>query len=192
MVSKFDHVLLDLLWRWRRDELGADIPLIVSNHDDLRFLADGFGVEYHHIPVSSDTREVAESQTLELFDAAGIDLVVLARYMQILTPSFLERYPEAIINIHHSFLPAFIGADPYRQAFERGVKVIGATAHYATAELDEGPIIEQGVARVTHRDTVVDLKRTGQSLERDVLARAVRWHLEARVLVWDNKTVVFA
>ena len=192
MVSKVDHALLDLLWRWRRNELAVDIPLVVSNHDDLRELVGNFGVEYHHVPVTKGTKDEAEAQTLELFEAAGVDLVVLARYMQILTPSFLDRYPNAIINIHHSFLPAFIGADPYRQAFERGVKVIGATAHYATADLDEGPIIEQGVARVTHRETVADLKRTGQSVERDVLARAVRWHLETRVLVWGNKTVVFA
>lgn len=192
MVSKVDHAMLDLLWRWRRNELDVDIPLVVSNHEDLRGLVGNFGVTYHHVPVSRDTKAEAEARTLELFEQADVDLVVLARYMQILTPSFLEHYPNAIINIHHSFLPAFIGADPYRQAFTRGVKVIGATAHYATADLDEGPIIEQGVARVTHRDTVEDLKRTGQSIERDVLARAVRWHLEARVLVWGNKTVVFA
>ena len=192
MVSKADHALLDLLWQWRRGELAADIPLVVSNHDHLRADVEGFGVPYHHVPTSRDTRAEAEARTLALFDEAEIDLVVLARYMQILSPAFVARYPHRIINIHHSFLPAFVGADPYRQAFERGVKVIGATAHYVTADLDEGPIIEQGVARVTHRDTVAALKRTGQSLERDVLARAVRWHLEARVLVWGNQTVVFA
>ena len=192
MVSKVDHALLDLLWRWRRNELAVDIPLVVSNHDDLRSLVGNFDVPFHHVPISKETKAEAEAHALELFDNAGIDLVVLARYMQILTPAFLERYPHAIINIHHSFLPAFIGADPYRQASERGVKVIGATAHYATADLDEGPIIEQGVERVSHRDSVADLKRTGQSIERDVLTRAVRWHLEARVLVWGNQTVVFA
>ncbi|MEO0557889.1 MAG: formyltetrahydrofolate deformylase [Bacteroidota bacterium] len=192
MVSKFDHALLELLWRWRRDELGADVALVVSNHDDLRFLADSFGVEYYHIPVTKETKADAEAQAIELFEGAGVDLIVLARYMQILTPEFVSQYPNRIINIHHSFLPAFIGADPYRQAFERGVKVIGATAHYVTEDLDEGPIIEQGVTRVSHRETVEDLKRTGQSIERDVLARAVRWHLEARVLVWGNQTVVFA
>ena len=192
MVSKFDHAMLELLWRWRRDELGADVSLIVSNHDDLRYLADSFGVEYHHIPVTKATKPEAEARAIELFDNANVDLVVLARYMQILSPEFVAHYTRRIINIHHSFLPAFIGADPYRQAFERGVKVIGATAHYVTEDLDEGPIIEQGVARVTHRETVEDLKRTGQSIERDVLARAVRWHLEARVLVWGNQTVVFA
>jgi formyltetrahydrofolate deformylase len=139
-----------------------------------------------------DTKTEAEERTLSLFAEAGVDLIVLARYMQILSPTLVAAYPGRIINIHHSFLPAFIGADPYRQAFERGVKVIGATAHYVTEELDEGPIIEQGVARVSHRDSIPDLKRIGQSLERDVLARAVRWHLEARVLVQGNKTVVFA
>ena len=192
MVSKLDHALLELLWLWRRGELDAEVPLVVSNHDALRAEVERFGVEYHHIPVSRDTKADAEARTLELFDAAGVDLVVLARYMQILSPAFVGRYPSRIINIHHSFLPAFIGADPYRQAFDRGVKTIGATAHYVTADLDEGPIIEQGVARVSHRDAVADLKRTGQSLERDVLARAVRWHLEARVLVHGNKTIVFA
>ena len=192
MVSKYDHALLDLLWRWRRGELDADVPLVVSNHDDLRGDVEGFGVPFHHVPVTPDTKADAEAHTLSLFDEAGVDLVVLARYMQILSPAFVDRYPGAIVNIHHSFLPAFVGADPYRQAFERGVKVIGATAHYVTADLDEGPIIEQGVARVTHRDTVADLKRTGQSLERDVLARAVRWHLEARVLTWGRRTIVFA
>ena len=142
--------------------------------------------------MTRDTKAEAEARTFALFDEAGVDVVVLARYMQILSPAFVARYPRRVINIHHSFLPAFVGADPYRQAFERGVKVIGATAHYVTEDLDEGPIIDQGVARVSHRDTITDLKRTGQSLERDVLARAVRWHLEARVLVHENKTVVFA
>ncbi|MEM1116250.1 MAG: formyltetrahydrofolate deformylase [Bacteroidota bacterium] len=192
MVSKVDHALLELLWLWRRGELDAEIPLVVSNHDDLRPEVERFGVAYHHVPVTKEAKADAEAETLALFEAAGVDLVVLARYMQILSDGFVARYPGRIINIHHSFLPAFIGADPYRQAFERGVKVIGATAHYVTADLDEGPIIEQGVARVTHRQSVADLKRLGQSLERDVLARAVRWHLEARVLVHENKTVVFA
>ena len=192
MVSKFDHALLELLWLWRRDELDAEIPLVVSNHDTLRGEVERFGVAYRHVPVTKDTKAEAEARTIELFEAADIDVVVLARYMQILSPTLVGRYAGRIINIHHSFLPAFIGADPYRQAFERGVKVIGATAHYVTEDLDEGPIIEQGVARVSHRDRVPDLKRIGQSLERDVLARAVRWHLEARVLVHGNKTVVFA
>ncbi len=192
MVSKVDHALVELLWLWRRGELDADLPLVVSNHDDLRAEVERFGVAYHHVPVSRDTKAEAEARTLALFEDAGVDLVVLARYMQILSPAVVDRYPGRIVNIHHSFLPAFVGADPYRQAFERGVKVIGATAHYVTADLDEGPIIEQGVARVTHRQSVAELKRLGQSLERDVLARAVRWHLEARVLVHGNKTVVFA
>ena len=191
MVSRVDHALLELLWLWRRGELDADIPLVVSNHDVLRAEVERFGVPFHHVPVT-DGKADAEAAALALFDAAGVDLVVLARYMQILSPAFVARYPNRILNIHHSFLPAFVGADPYRQAFERGVKVIGATAHYVTDALDEGPILEQGVARVTHRQTVADLKRLGQSLERDVLARAVRWHLEDRVLVHGNKTVVFA
>ena len=192
MVSKVDHALLELLWQWRRGELDAEVGLVVSNHDDLRAEVERFGVAYHHVPVTRETKAEAEAATLALFEDAGVELVVLARYMQILSPAFVDRYPARVINIHHSFLPAFVGADPYRQAFERGVKVIGATAHYVTADLDEGPIIEQGVGRVTHRQTVADLKRVGQSLERDVLARAVRWHLEGRVLVHGNKTVVFA
>lgn len=192
MVSKVDHALLELLWLWRRGELDAEMALVVSNHDTLRDEVERFGVPYHHVPITRETKPEAEAQALSLFDEAGVDLVVLARYMQILSPDFVARWPERIINIHHSFLPAFIGADPYRQAFERGVKVIGATAHYVTSDLDEGPIIDQGVARVSHRDSVSDLKRLGQSLERDVLARAVRWHLEARVLTHGNKTVVFA
>ncbi len=192
MVSTFDHALLELLWLWRRGELDAEIPLVVSNHDDLRTEVERFGVTYHHVPITKETKPDAEAQTVALFDEAGVDLIVLARYMQILSPDVVDRYPGRIINIHHSFLPAFVGAAPYRQAFERGVKVIGATAHYVTADLDEGPIIEQGVVRVTHRQSVQDLKRLGQSLERDVLARAVRWHLEGRVLVHENKTVVFA
>ncbi|WP_412063416.1 formyltetrahydrofolate deformylase [Rubrivirga sp. IMCC45206] len=191
MVSKVDHALLELLWQWRRGDLDADIALVVSNHDALRAEVERFGVPFHHVPVTRDTKGEAEAATVALFDEAGVDLVVLARYMQILTPDFVDRYAGRIINIHHSFLPAFVGADPYRQAFERGVKVIGATAHYVTADLDEGPIIEQGVARVSHRQSVAELRRLGQSLERDVLARAVRWHLEARVLVQGNKTVVF-
>lgn len=192
MVSKVDHALLELLWQWRRGELDADIPLVVSNHDALRAEVERFGVPFHHVPLAKDAKPEAEAEALALFDAADIDLVVLARYMQILSSGFVDRYPHRIINIHHSFLPAFIGADPYRQAFERGVKVIGATAHYVTADLDEGPIIEQGVARVSHRQSVAELKRLGQTLERDVLARAVRWHVEARVLVHGHKTVVFA
>lgn len=192
MVSKFDHALLEILWLWRRGELECEIPLVVSNHDDLRSEVERFGVPYHHIPVTKETKPEAEATTLALFDEAGVDLVVLARYMQILSPEFVARYPNRILNIHHSFLPAFIGANPYRQAFRRGVKVIGATAHYVTDDLDEGPILEQGVARVSHRQSVADLKRLGQTLERDVLARALRWHLEGRVLVHGNKTVVFA
>ena len=192
MVSKVDHALLEILWLWRRGELDAEVPLVVSNHGDLRAEVERFGVAYHHVPVTRETKAEAEAATLALFEDAGVELVVLARYMQVLSPAFVDRYPARVINIHHSFLPAFAGADPYRQAFRRGVKTIGATAHYVTAALDEGPIIEQGVGRVTHRQTVADLKRVGQSLERDVLARAVRWHLEGRVLVHENKTVVFA
>ncbi|MEM9996579.1 MAG: formyltetrahydrofolate deformylase [Bacteroidota bacterium] len=192
MVSKYDHALLEVLWRWSRGELPGTIACVVSNHDDLRAEVERFGVPFHHIPVTRETKAEAEAAALERFEQEGIDLVVLARYMQILSGDFVARYPDRIINIHHSFLPAFIGAAPYRQAFERGVKVIGATAHYVTEDLDAGPIIDQGVARVSHRHSVRDLVELGRSLERETLARAVRWHLEGRVLVYENKTIVFS
>ena len=190
-VSKTDHCLYDLLLRHRSGELRCRIPLIVSNHEDLEPIARHFGIAYHVFPVTPETKAEAEERELELLARERIDLVVLARYMQVLSPRFLAAYPSRIINIHHSFLPAFQGGKPYHQAHSRGVKRIGATAHYATAELDEGPIIEQDVVRVTHRDTPEDLIRKGRDVERTVLSRAVAWHLEGRVLLYDNKTVVF-
>jgi len=189
MVSREDHCLLDLLWRWRRGELDCDVGIVVSNHPDLRADVESFGVRYEHVPVTPDTKPQAEARALELL--AGSDVVVLARYMQILTRDFLDRVGAPVINIHHSFLPAFAGADPYRRAHDRGVKMVGATAHYVTEELDAGPIIEQGIERVTHRDDPAALAHVGRDVERVVLARAVRWHLEDRVLVDEGKTVVF-
>lgn len=191
MVSRHDHALVELLWRWQRGQLPTDLSMVISNHDDLRATVEGFGVPFHHVPVTADTKAEAEAKTLELLDG-NADLIVLARYMQILSSRIVDAYPRQIINIHHSFLPAFVGADPYRQAMERGVKLVGATAHYVTEELDQGPIIEQGVARVSHRDSVEELRELGRSVEREVLARAVRWHLDDRIVVTGNKTVVFA
>ena len=190
LATREAHCLLDLLWRWRSGELAADVAAVISNHDALRAEAEPFGAPYEHLPLTPDTKPEQERRMLGLL-RGRVDLVVLARYMQVLSPAFLAAFPGAVINIHHSFLPAFAGADPYGQAQRRGVKIIGATAHYATAELDEGPIIEQDVARVSHRDTRADLVRHGREIERAVLARAVRWHIEDRVLVHDNKTVVF-
>ena len=190
LVSKHDHALLELLWAWRRGELRADVTTVVSNHPDLSEAVGTLGVPFVHVPNSSATRTEAEARMSEAI--GKVDLVVLARYMQIVSPEFVARWPERIINIHHSFLPAFVGADPYRQAYERGVKVVGATAHYVTPELDAGPIIEQDVARVSHRDSVEALKHLGRDLERRVLVRAVRWHCEDRVIVHGNKTVVFS
>jgi formyltetrahydrofolate deformylase len=190
-VSKYDHCLYDLLLRQRAGELSTDISMVVSNHPDLEPVAGQFGVPFHHLPITKDTKLAQEARALELLRAANVDLVVLARYMQILTDGFLTAYEGHVINIHHSFLPAFMGSKPYHRAFERGVKLIGATAHYATADLDEGPIIEQDVVRCSHRDSVEDLVRKGRDLEKVVLARAVRWHLDDRILVYDNKTVVF-
>jgi len=190
-VSRYDHCLVDLLWRHRAGELSCEIPLIISNHPDLLSTAEHFGIRYQVFAVDARNKAEQEGQELELLAAERIELVVLARYMQILSGSFIERFPGRIINIHHSFLPAFQGGKPYHQARQRGVKLIGATAHYATSELDEGPIIEQDVTRTTHRDSIDDLVRKGRDLERTVLARAVRWHLEDRILVYQNKTVVF-
>src|SRR3954466_627824 len=190
LASRDDHCLLDLLWRWRRGELDADVVAVVSNHPDHAADALGFRVPYHHIPVSPGRKAEAEAQMLELL-AGKVDLVVLARYMQILSEEFLERLAVPVINIHHSFLPAFVGSDPYRRARDRGVKIIGATAHYVTEELDAGPIIEQDVTRVSHRESVQELELIGRDIERVVLARAVKWHLEDRVLVHENRTVVF-
>lgn len=190
-VTKQDHCLLDLLWRWQAKEIPAEIPLIISNHENLKPIADQFKIDFVHIPISKDNKAEQEAEQLELLRQYNIDLVVLAKYMQVLSSDFIEKYAN-IINIHHSFLPAFAGANPYQRAYQRGVKIIGATAHYVTADLDEGPIIEQDVVRVSHRDTVTDLIRTGKDLERLVLARAVRLHLQNRVLVYGNRTVVFA
>jgi len=191
-VSRFDHCLMDLLWRHRAGELECEIPAILSNHPDHAALAQQFGVPYHVFPITPENKAEQEERELELLESLGVDLVVLARYMQVLSEELVRKLPSRIINIHHSFLPAFVGSRPYQQAFQRGVKLIGATAHYATSELDEGPIIEQDVARTSHRDRIADLVRKGRDLERTVLARAVRWHLEDRVLVYGNKTVVFA
>ena len=190
-VTQQDHCLLDLLWRQRAKEIPAEIPLIIGNHETLRPVAESFGIDYHHIPISKETKSEAEARQLELLEEYNIDLVVLAKYMQILSAEFIDRFPK-IINIHHSFLPAFPGARPYHRAYKRGVKIIGATAHYATVDLDEGPIIEQDVAQVSHRDEVADLIRKGKDLERIVLARAVRLHLQHRVLVYGNRTVIFS
>jgi formyltetrahydrofolate deformylase len=189
-VSRQDHCLFDLIWRHRAKEFAAEIPLIISNHSNLKVVADQFGIDFHHFPINKDNKSQQEAQQLELLQQYKIDLVVLAKYMQVVSEDFINQFPQ-IINIHHSFLPAFIGANPYHRAFERGVKIIGATAHYATADLDAGPIIEQDVVRVSHRDEVDDLIRKGKDLERVVLARAVRLHLQNRVLVYANRTVVF-
>jgi formyltetrahydrofolate deformylase len=190
-VTKQDHCLLDLLWRWQAKELQVEIPLIVSNHADLETIAQQFSIDFHHIPITKETKLEQEAKQLELLEKYRIDLVVLAKYMQVLSPDLVKHFPN-VINIHHSFLPAFAGANPYHRAYERGVKIIGATAHYVTEDLDEGPIIEQDVVRVSHRDDVADLIRKGKDLERLVLARGVRLHLQNRVLVYGNRTVVFA
>jgi formyltetrahydrofolate deformylase len=190
-VSKYDHCLYDLLLRHRAGELSCEFPLIVSNHPDLAPVAEQFGVPFQVFAIDKNNKEQQEQAQWALLDAQRIDLVVLARYMQILSSDFTARYPNRIINIHHSFLPAFVGSKPYHRAYERGVKLIGATAHYATSDLDEGPIIEQDVARTSHRDSVEDLVRRGRDLEKTCLARAVKWHVEDRILVYNNKTVVF-
>lgn len=190
LVSRYDHCLLDLLGRWRRGELGAEIGLVASNHPDLADDVASFGLPYHHVPVEKDRKPEAEQALLDIL-AGRFDLVVLARYMQILSRDFLDRLGAPVINIHHSFLPAFPGASPYERAKERGVKLIGATSHYVTEELDTGPIIEQDVIRVTHADRASDLVRMGADIERSVLARAVKWHCEDRVLLNGDTTVVF-
>ncbi|MFT4814125.1 MAG: formyltetrahydrofolate deformylase [Paracoccaceae bacterium] len=189
-VSKFDHALMELLWLASRGVLPIDISMVVSNHDDLRRQVEGLGFNFEHIPVTAESKAASEKTTIELLEGK-VDLIVLARYMQILSAEFVSHYTSRIINIHHSFLPSFAGADPYRQAYEKGVKLIGATSHYVTAQLDQGPIIEQDVVRVSHRLSVAELKHLGNDVERKVLARAVRWHAENRVIVDGNKTVVF-
>lgn len=190
-VSKIPHCLYDILARTHFGEWNVEIPLIVSNHPDLKHLADAFGIDYHVFPNVKSDKSGVEAKQLELLDKYNIDFVVLARYMQILTEGFTSQFPSRIINIHHSFLPAFPGAKPYHSAFERGVKIIGATSHYATAELDAGPIIEQDIVRVSHNDSVDDLIRKGRDLEKVVLSRAIRAHIDRNILVYNNKTVVF-
>jgi formyltetrahydrofolate deformylase len=191
MVSKYDHALWELLLRHKSDELPCEIPLIISNHEDLRSVADYFNIRFEVFPINKDNKREQEEKELELIKSLDVELVVLARYMQIISDDFCNAYDHAVINIHHSFLPAFIGAKPYHQAHARGVKLVGATAHYATAELDEGPIIEQDVSRISHRSSVDDLLRKGRVLEREIIVRAVKAHLEDRILVYENKCVVF-
>jgi len=191
LVSKYDHCLVDLLYRQQSGELACEIPLVISNHPDNQAIADFYKIPYAVISITKDNKQQAEQQIHTLIEQHQADFLVLARYMQILSNDFVNRYPQRIINIHHSFLPAFVGARPYHQAFERGVKLIGATSHYVTEVLDDGPIIEQDVVGVSHRDTVEDLIRKGRDLEKVVLSRAVRWHVENRILLYGNKTVVF-
>lgn len=191
LVSKYDHCLVDLLYRHQSGELACDIACIISNHSDSQSIADFYHVPFYLVPVTKENKVAAERQIRALLERQAVDLVVLARYMQILSPEFVNAYPQKIINIHHSFLPAFVGAKPYHQAFARGVKLIGATSHYVTEVLDDGPIIEQDVVRVSHRDSIEDLIQKGRDLEKVVLSRAVRWHIENRVLLYGNKTVVF-
>jgi formyltetrahydrofolate deformylase len=190
-VSKADHALMELIWRWKSKEIEVEIPMVISNHADLKEVVEGYGIPYYHIPMIKEKKEIAEQKALELLEGK-VDFIVLARYMQILSPNFISKFPNQIINIHHSFLPAFVGANPYVRAFNRGVKLIGATAHYVTNDLDEGPIIEQDVQRINHRYTAEDLKIAGRHVERRVLAEAVSWHVEDKVIVHGNKTIVFA
>ncbi|WP_226584983.1 formyltetrahydrofolate deformylase [Halobacillus litoralis] len=189
-VSKELHCLRELLYEWENGDLMTEIPLVISNHESARGLVESFGIPFYYIPANKEIREEVEAEQLELMEQYSIDLIVLARYMQILTPHFVRTHPSKIINIHHSFLPAFIGANPHKRAHKRGVKLIGATSHYVTEDLDEGPIIEQDVMRVDHRNDVEDLKRKGRLIERRVLNRAVKWDLEDRVIVHENKTIV--
>jgi formyltetrahydrofolate deformylase len=191
LVSKYDHCLVDLLYRHKSGELACDIPLVISNHPDNGPIADFYRIPFFVVPVSKDNKSEAEQKILGLLKQHDPDFIVLARYMQILSNQFVNEYPHRIINIHHSFLPAFVGAKPYHQAFTRGVKLIGATSHYVTDVLDDGPIIEQDVVRISHRDSLDDLLQKGRDLEKVVLSRAVRWHIENRVLLYGNKTVVF-
>jgi formyltetrahydrofolate deformylase len=192
LVSKYDHCLVDLLYRQRSGELACDIPCIISNHPDNQVIANFYQIPYFLVPVPDEDKAVAEREIRGLLESHRVDFSVLARYMQILSPDFVKAYEQRIINIHHSFLPAFVGAKPYHQAFVRGVKLIGATSHYVTEVLDDGPIIEQDVIRVSHRDSIDELIQKGRDLEKTVLSRAVRWHIGNRVLLYGNKTVVFA
>ena len=191
-VSKMSHCLFDILARYTAGEWEVEIPLIISNHEDLRWVAERFGIEYHVLKLNKDNKDEIEAKQLVLLEEKKIDFIVLARYMQILTDKFIESYPNKIINIHHSFLPAFVGARPYHAAYERGVKIIGATSHYVTTELDAGPIIEQDITRITHRDSVENLVRKGQDLEKIVLSHAIESHLKRRILVYKNKTILFS
>lgn len=190
-VSREPYCLMELLWEWQNGDLATDIVVVISNHEVARPMVEALGIPFHYIPANKDIRKEVEAEQIRLMEEYQVDLLILARYMQILTPEFVDHFPDRIINIHHSFLPAFIGARPYERAFDRGVKIIGATSHYVTNDLDEGPIIEQDIERVDHRDDVVELKKIGRQIERRVLARAVKWHLEDRILVENNKTVVF-
>ncbi len=191
-VSKYDHCLFDILGRYSADELGVEIPMIISNHNDLRSIAERFDIPFHYVPFTKDNKEEGEARQIELLKRYQINFIVLARYMQIVTPKVISLYENRIINIHHSFLPAFPGAKPYHSAFKRGVKIIGATSHYVTEELDEGPIIEQDIARVSHIHSVEDFIMKGRDLERIVLARAIKLHAERKTMVYSNKTVVFS
>lgn len=190
-VSKETHCLMELLWEWQNGDLEMDIAVVISNAEAARPIVEALGIPFYYIPANKDIREQVEQQQIRLMDEYKVDVLILARYMQILTPNFVSHFENRIINIHHSFLPAFIGADPYTKAFNRGVKLIGATSHYVTNDLDEGPIIEQDVERVDHRSDVPDLKKIGRKIERRVLAKAVKWHLENRIIVEGNKTIVF-
>lgn len=190
-VSKELHCLRELLWEWQSGDLITDLALVVSNHEDCREIVESLNIPFYYIPANKENRPEVEKQQLQLLEKYEIDLIILARYMQILTPTFVAQHPNQIINIHHSFLPAFVGARPYERAYQRGVKLIGATSHYVTNDLDEGPIIEQDIMRVDHRADVDNLKKIGRSIERSVLARAVKWHLEDRIIVHQNKTIVF-
>ncbi len=190
-VSKYDHCLQEILWRHGLGEFDAELALIVSNHPDLGYLADRHGIPFHVFPINKDNKSEQERKELELLKAENIDTIILARYMQVLSSNFVQEYPNRIVNIHHSFLPAFVGGNPYKQAYERGVKIVGATSHYVTDALDEGPIIEQDIIRISHKDSLEDLIRKGRDLERLVLARALRLHLQDRILVYGNKTVIF-
>ncbi|MFH1198189.1 MAG: formyltetrahydrofolate deformylase [bacterium] len=191
LVSKHDHCLQEILWRHKLGEFNIEIPLVISNHQDLKPLADLYGIPFHIFPVTGENKSEQEKEELLLLKEEKIDTIVLARYMQVLSPNFVNEYPNQIINIHHSFLPAFVGSNPYKQAYERGVKIIGATSHYVTHELDEGPIIEQDISRISHRDTITDLVRKGRDLERLILAKALAYHSEHRILVHGKKTVIF-
>lgn len=190
-VSKEPHCLMELLWEWQNGDLETDIVVVISNHEDAREMVESLGIPFYYIPANKDIRKQVEAEQIRLMEEYDVDLLILARYMQILTPDFVSHFPNRIINIHHSFLPAFIGARPYERAYDRGVKLIGATSHYVTNDLDEGPIIEQDIERVDHRDDVIDLKKIGSRIERRVLAKAVKWHLEDRIIVKGNKTIVF-